>query len=273
MAPSRQAPVRCRERPRRSPRGCDRCCPLRRAGPPAHLRAAAPGRVAPRGNHGPGTQCGAAVETTTSAGSSSSRSRTSWHHNCARSPSRSRASATMSADESSASTRRVERAPKALPWHGRCRSRRPALSRRGRCPRAAREPPKPTPALADRASNCVTMERDPRASRPHLTARQRQRRQAHPRQTPAAVAPARKQATTRSRGNAEAPTNTKTTHADDHTPRHRLHPPNPRHPLSRSVVSGLGRGARVDARPEARHTRQRSRTGVTKCSVRSVADE
>ena len=51
------------------------------------------------------TQCSAAVETITSTGSASSSSSTSWHHTSAWSPSRARASCTMSREASIASTR------------------------------------------------------------------------------------------------------------------------------------------------------------------------
>ena len=51
------------------------------------------------------TQCSVAVETIASTDSSRSRSSTSWHHTSARSPSRRCASATMSAEASTASTR------------------------------------------------------------------------------------------------------------------------------------------------------------------------
>ena len=137
-------------RPPRSPRARARCCLPRRTAPPAARPGAAPTARRRQRRSWSGTQCSAAVDTIASTGSRSSRSRTSLAPDLApRAPSRSRASATISCEASSASTRpardepeqRLGDAPRpaADVEHGR-------VGRESR--RGGRARPPPTPAAA-----------------------------------------------------------------------------------------------------------------------------
>ena len=68
------------------------------------------------------------------------------------------------------------------------------------------------------------LDRDPRAPRPDLTAPAGHGEDQHTPATPAALTPARKPATPRSRPNAHAPTSTNTNARDGHTPLESLEP-------------------------------------------------